>query len=104
MMRLFFQVSGGIGAFPGLAAPRTIDLEGLGPDERHTLIALLEEAHFFSLPPRVPAPPGAADYQTYRITIEDDVRTHTVIISELEASPAMRVLIERLRQLTRMSR
>jgi hypothetical protein len=104
MMRVRFQVSGGIGAFPGLAAPRTIDMETLGPDDRHALKQLVDEANFFGLPPRVPAPPGSADTQTYQITIEEEGREHTVIVSDPVASPAMQALVSRLRQLTRSAR
>ena len=70
-MRVQFQVSGGIGHFPGLAAARTIDADALSEEDRRALQELVEEARFFELPAHAPAPRGAADYQTYAITIEE---------------------------------
>jgi hypothetical protein len=99
MMRVRFQVSGGIGYFPGLAAPRTIEADALSADERQALTALLDEARFFELPAHLPAPRGAADTQTYEITIEDKGRRHTVAVSEPIADPGLQKLVNRLREL-----
>ena len=98
-MRVQFQVSGGIGYFPGLAASRTIDADALGEEERRALQQLVEDARFFELPARTPAPRDAADYQTYEITIEDGGRTHTVVFSD-PVTPAVKQLVDRLRALT----
>lgn len=98
-MRVQFQVSGGVGFFPGLAAPRTIDVDALGPDELRSLRQLVNEARFFELPARQAAPRGAADYQTYQITIEDEGRRHTVAVPDPVTEPSLRSLISRLRAL-----
>jgi hypothetical protein len=99
-MRVSFKVSGGIAAFPGLAAPRTIDVDALHPDERASLERLIQDARFFDLPSRLPPPRGAADYQSYEITIEDGPRTHSVVVSDPVSHQGVPALVARLRQLT----
>jgi hypothetical protein len=103
-MRVRFQASGGIGAFPGLAEPRTIDLDDLPADDRQSLEHLLQQAQFFDLPRKLPAAAGSADYLSYEITVEDATRQHTVTVSDPVAEPALRALITRLRALTRAPR
>ena len=98
MTRVSFQVSGGLAFFPGLAAPRTIDLDALPEPTRRELINLIEKSRFFSLPS--PAlPPGPADCQTYRITIQDGARGHTIVVSDPVMSEPLQRLIELLRDL-----
>ena len=98
-MRVEFQVSGGIGFLPGLAAPRAIDVDALPEDDRRRLNRAVDEARFFTLPARVPAPRGAADFQTYQITIEDGARRHTVVVSDPVAPAPLQKLIDLLRSL-----
>jgi hypothetical protein len=98
-MRVQFQASGGVGFFPGLAAPRTIDVDALGPDELRSLRQLLHEARFFELPARQAVPRGAADYRTYQITVEDEGRRHTVTVSDPVIEPSLQKLVNRLRAL-----
>ena len=98
-MRVHFQVSGGIASFPGLAAPRTIDLDTLAEEDRRRLLQLVDDARFFKLPSRIPAPHGAADYQTYEITIEDGARRHHVAVSDPVAPAPLQKLIDALRTL-----
>jgi hypothetical protein len=96
-MRVQFQVSGGIGFLPGLAAPRAIEVDTLPEDDRRRVHQALDEARFFSLPARVPAPRGAADYQTYQITVEDGARRHTVVVSDPVAPAPLQRLVTLLR-------
>jgi hypothetical protein len=102
-MRVQFQVSGGFGYFPGRAAPRAIDVDALPDADRDALKALVDAAGFFALPQRLPAPRGAADYQTNQITIEDGGRRHTVAAADPVANPSLQQLIEKLRALSRSS-
>jgi hypothetical protein len=102
-MRVQFQMSGGIGYFPGLAASRTIDADALSEEDRRALKQLVEDAQFFELPARTAAPRGAADYQTYEITVEDGGRQHTVVFSDPVTQPAVKQLVDRLRALTSRS-
>lgn len=98
-MRVQFQVSGGIGFFPGLAAPRTIDVDALAENERQSLRQLVDQAQFFSLPAHIAAAHGAADYQTYHITIEDGPRRHSVAVSDPVPLAALQKLIDAVRSL-----
>lgn len=98
-MRVHFQISGGIGSFPGLAAPRTIDVDTLSEEDRRRLKQLVDDARFFTLPTRIPAPRAAADYQTYEITIEDGARRHHVAVSDPVAPAPLQKLIDALRAL-----
>lgn len=100
-MKVEFQVSGGVGFFPGLAAPRTVDADALPAAERDALHAAVDAAGFFSLPRRLAAPKGAADYRTYQITIEDRGRRHTISVPEPIANPLLQKLIDTLSRLTR---
>jgi hypothetical protein len=53
---------------------------------------------FFGLPARVDTTsPGAADYITYTITIEDDDREHTVILTDPVSDERLVRLIDHLR-------
>jgi hypothetical protein len=98
-MRVRVQVSGGMAAFPGLAAPRTIDVEALQREDRLALGRLIEDARFFDLPRRLLPPPGSADYQSAEITIEDGERRHTVTVADPVSDPAVQALVARLREL-----
>ena len=100
-MKVQFQVSGGVGYFPGRAAPRTIDVDALPDVDKDALKALIQESAFFTLPQRLPAARGAADYQTYQITVEDGGRRHTVAVADPVSNPALQKLIEKLRSLAR---
>jgi hypothetical protein len=99
-MRVGFQTTGGLAAFPGLAARRTIDIDRLPPDDRQSFERLVADARFFDLPSALPPPDGSADYRTYRITIEDASRHHTVTVSDPVREPALQALIARLHSLT----
>jgi hypothetical protein len=99
-MRVRLQTSGGIAFFPGLATPRTVDVDTLDGKTRETLAQLIRDADFFNLAPQPPARPGAADHYTYRITIEDGSRRHTVTVSEPVTDPGLHHLIELLRSLS----
>jgi hypothetical protein len=96
-VRVQFQTSGGIGYFPGLAAPRTFDIDSLDDTTRQQLIRLLQETDFFNLPAHMPPHAGSADHQTYRITIEDGARRHTVNVSDPVPLGPLRELIDALR-------
>ena len=98
-MRVQFQVSGGIGFLPGLAAPRAIDVDALAEDARRRVLQAIDDARFFTLPARVPAPRGGADYQTYQITVEDGARRHTVVVSDPVAPAPLQRLVNILRSL-----
>ena len=99
-MRIQYAKEGGLAFIPALAAPVTIDTGSLAPEEGKALEELVEQAAFFSLPADIGAPrPGAADYQTYTITIDDvKGRSHTVRITDLTGHPEVANLLRWLRK------
>jgi hypothetical protein len=100
-MRVHFQVSGGVAFFPGRAVPRTIDVDTLGAAEQQSLRQLIDQAQFFSLPSHIAAARGAADFQTYHITIEDGGRRHSVAVSDPVPLAPLQKLVEAVRSLAR---
>ena len=82
-MQIKFTQEGGVGYFPGLSKPVTIEVDSLEQGEAEELKRLVESAHFFQLPANLgtPLPPGAADYQHYTLTIEEGGRSHSVRVS-----------------------
>ena len=99
MMRVRFQTTGGIAFFPGLAAPRTIDVDTLDDETREKLTRLIRDVDFFSLRPQPSTRPGAADHCTYQITVEDGSRRHTVNLCDPVTSTSLQQLIDVLRRL-----
>ena len=99
-MRITFKTSGGVAYFPGLAAPKTVDVSTLDADRQQQIQDLLSSAKFFELPSRAPAKRGAADYQTHTITVIEDGRQHTVEVTD-PLSPELERLINLLRDATR---
>jgi len=85
-MRIDFTQEGGLGYFPGLNRPVAIEVDHLEASEAEELKRLVEAAHFFDLPTTLGSPArGAADYQYYVLTVEDNGRRHTVrILSPIE--------------------
>jgi hypothetical protein len=104
-MRITFQRSGGVGYFPGLNRPVTLDCDQMPAEHRAELEHLIGAARFFSLPAEVgKPPPGARDMRDYTVTIEDRGRTHTVRFSENYENPEVAALVERLRHLADAAR
>jgi emfourin len=80
-VRIQFAQEGGVGYFPALSKPVTIEIDRLDAGEAEDLKRLVKAAHFFDLPVAIGTPaPGSADYQHYTLTIEDGKRRHTVRI------------------------
>ena len=98
-MRVRFQTTGGVAYFPGLAAPRTVDVDALDAKTREKLANLIRETDFFNLPAQTLARKGAADHCTYQITVEDGARRHAVSVCDPVTSAPLRELIETLRTL-----
>ena len=93
-MRIRLQTSGGIAYVPGLAAPRVIDVDRLDDPTRDNLTQLLRDVHFFSLPSETKTIPTAADHQTYRMTVEDGARQHTISVSDPIDNPILQRLVD----------
>jgi len=101
-MRIKFEMEGGLAYFPGLNAPFSIDTASLDPQQASKIESLINNARFFDQPSHVGTPaPGAADYRTYTITVEDGQRTHRVQVSDPVGSTALQDLIDYFHNLVR---
>lgn len=93
-MRIQLEVSGGFAYFPGLNQPVIIDSNTSPKAQVEKVNHLLEEVHFFELPPSLhTAPPGAADYRQYTITVDDGIRHHVVQATDPIKNPGLQALI-----------
>ncbi len=98
-MHIELKREGGIAFFPGLARPRTIDVEALPPETADAIRRGVQEARFFEQPATVgTASRGAADQTRYTVTIEDGGRRHSVQLLEPVEEPHLRSLLELLQR------
>ncbi len=96
-MRIELKVDGGLASFPGLSKPIIIDSDALPDQEANKLKQLLDEVHFFDLPPVINAPsPGAADYRQYTITVDDGSKHHVVQATDPIKDPNFQNLLNYL--------
>jgi hypothetical protein len=97
-MQIEFKTEGGMAYFPGLSKPVVIDSNDLPHAEAKELQRQVEEANFFSLPARTgELLPGAADYQTYTITVTDGKKRHTVHVAGVTEDEGLRNLLAYLK-------
>lgn len=100
-MRIDFERTGG---FAGMRLAATIDTATLPADQADSLQSLIDQAHFFDLPAKIPAPPNVVDQFNYRVTLEAEGKRHTVEVGEASASPAVQALLQQLTLLARSAR
>jgi len=104
-MRIEFTQTGGIGYFPGLNKPVTVEVDDLDQEEAEQLKRLVEAARFFELPTAVGAPArGAADYQHDILTVEDGGRRHTVRVLVPIEAPALQELVRAVQKHVKAAR
>ena len=97
-MRIQFETLGGFAYFPGLQRPIHIDTESLTTLQAREVESMVRAAHFFDLSDSI-RPVGAADYRSYRITVEDGEKSHTVRVVESTANHSLLALLAYLRTL-----
>ena len=104
-MRIEFSQTGGIGYFPGLNKPVTVEVDHLEKEEAEELKRLVEAARFFDLPATVGSPArGAADYQHYMLTVEDGGRRHTVRVLVPVEDPLLDDLVRAIQKHVKAAR
>jgi len=100
-MRIYFQRMGG---FAGLRMATTLDSHELEEEEVRTLAEEIQQAGFFELPKRLQPDRGAVDRFEYHITVEDEHKEHSIVVSEAAMPDSLRPLVQHLEQLMRSRR
>jgi hypothetical protein len=90
-MRISFERTGG---FAGISKKITVDTANLPSKEAKELPRLVEVADLFSLPEQITSPNPQSDRFQYKLTVEDNGKQHTVIVSEAALPGTLRPLIE----------
>ncbi len=90
-MKINIERSGG---FAGLNNTFSADESELASSQVDQIKALLKNSKSFD-PTSSPLPKkGAADYFTYKITIQDDDQTHTVNTTDVTMPPELRTIVD----------
>lgn len=98
-MRIELAQTGGLAYFPGLNRPVVLEVDRLDSPVAQELKGLVKAADFFNLPPLLGKPsPGAADCQSYRLTIEDGGRRHSVQALVPLQNPALAALVQAIQK------
>lgn len=95
-MRITLRIDGGLAYLPGLARPRTLDVDSLPRPERDRMCALVDAARASAPAPQKRAA-GAADARTYTLDIDDGGRCTTLKLAEPIADPQCSALVQALR-------
>mgnify|MGYP003338314584 CR=1 FL=1 len=98
-MKITLEISGGFAAVPGLSRPITIDTTRLEPSVAKELTDLVHSSAFFARPSRISTvQPGAADYQSYRIEIQEGSTIHSVELTDPVTDPVLSQLLNKLQE------
>jgi hypothetical protein len=95
-MNIYFQSSGGLA---GINSSIVLDTNSMSSGDAMRIQELINDSNFFSLPSESPPPKtGAADYISYKITVETDERKHTVRTNDILMPPQLEHLISFLQE------
>lgn len=104
-MNITIEISGGFASFPALSRPVTVDTTTIDLELGRELETMVRAAAFFDRPALIDTTTkGAADYQTYIITVQDGPRIHTVRLTDPLTEPSLERLVSRLRVIARPSK
>jgi hypothetical protein len=89
-----------VGLTPSLTGSCTLYTKSLQPEDALEIRKMLDDSKFFDLPSNL-LPTDAADFNAYRITVEDEEgnRKHTVDTSNFTAPAELKILIQYLNSL-----
>jgi hypothetical protein len=93
-MKIHFQRSGGL---EGIVTDLKIDTDSISPEESSKLEKLINESNFFDLPEHIPTKENAADYFTYKISIENQTKKHSIERNDFSLEGKLHPLIDYLR-------
>jgi hypothetical protein len=97
-MKIYFERSGGFAGFP---ISTTVDIHSLPPDEANKIQGMIDNAKgFFYQPSKLtPAPPQAADYFKYKITVQtEEGMQNTIETNDITMPSELRPLINYLKE------
>lgn len=101
-MKITIETSGGFAAFPALSQPRVVDTADVDTAVAQELETLVQATAFFEQPGRIDTTgKGAADYQTYTITVQKGPRVHTVCLTDPITDPSLEQLVSCLQRIAR---
>jgi hypothetical protein len=101
-MKIIFKMDGGFAYLPALSKPSVIDTALLDPQAANQLENLVRECSFYNQPARVGSTAkGAADHQTYTISVEDNGRSHTIQLTDPIEDANLHRLVSHLRNMAR---
>jgi len=100
-VKVMLERSGGFAAIPGLSRAIVVDTSTEPPAVASELEGLVEAAQIPTRPRHVPAPSGAADHYTYRLTVERAGHTDVVQFPDPIADQALQALVARVQELDR---
>jgi hypothetical protein len=99
-MHVRLMISGGLVYSAGIAHPLTLDSERLTSTDEALLRRLLDDAHFWKLPPKDPAAAPPVDIRSYDLTIEESGKTQSVRLIDPVEEPRLHALLEFIKQRT----
>jgi hypothetical protein len=100
-LRITFERSGG---FAGITISTTVNTDDLSISEADELRRLIEEADFFNQPAVIAPHEPHPDRFQYEVTVQDDGRLHTIMVSEEVMPENLRPLIRWLSEAARKGR
>jgi hypothetical protein len=103
-MRIGLEVSGGFAAVPGLSRSIVVDTAEQPLSVASELDHLVLAAQLGSSLKVLPAPEGAADMLTYRLTVQRGDRTYVVQFTDAIPDQALQDLVARLEEIERAAR
>lgn len=93
-VRIGFERVGGIA---GISVIKTVDDATLSVKEASQLKRLIDSSDFFHLPSNLSSRPPYPDRYQYKITVEKDGQSHTVVVNEGAIPERLQPLLEWLR-------
>jgi len=81
------------GGFIGVPKKVIVNLQSLSSDDQDMLLNAIEKSRFFDLPLNTPLPTKGADYFKYKITIEENGKSHTINTNDITMTLELRPLV-----------
>ncbi|MBY8949385.1 MULTISPECIES: protealysin inhibitor emfourin [unclassified Pseudomonas] len=97
-MKISIKENGGPAFFPGLATPRTVELNTLPEPDQQELRQLIEASNFFQLPQSTAPEPGKPGQVHYTLTVKEGQQEHTVCVLAPVKSQALDGLVQCVRR------